>query len=179
MTTTEFASEYEAEQIVIELDDEERRLTKADAALGEVLATYRIAERRYIAIRELARERLGNSPYAVENEHVWPSRDMTERPFRGNYRYRGMKIGNAIAEYLADRPDTPQTLADIYFGLRQGGLSHASRRAVNAALMKLNNIRKTLGGTYFYTNEETAFLSSEQDSDYDQAAAEVAESDYA
>ncbi len=150
MTTTELASEYEAKQIFKELALEEDRLSVADQELGDVLARYRIAESRYTALRELARERLGQTPYADQFVPHWPS-PIPE--VWGRYRYRDMKIGDAISEFLS-RSSGPKSLANIYQGLRDGGMNDATKRAVNAALMNLNGVTKYGNGNYAYDDAE-------------------------
>ena len=145
---------YEAETILTELRREELALNEADADVDKALANFRIAESRYIAIRDLARHRFGGTPYDMRFVGHWGS-DIDgfftdEDPTFGRYRFRGMKMGDAIIDHLFAAG--ARDLGEISVSLKDGGMVNADRRAVHAALLNTPGIVKQDDGKYSYRN---------------------------
>ncbi|MCH8206397.1 MAG: hypothetical protein IH956_05275 [Chloroflexi bacterium] len=154
---------YEVRAILADLRHEEKRLADAERAVQEAAAHYRIAESHYVAIRDFARQSFGRTPYSTHFIEQWGPDGANlliggDDPSFGKYRFRGMKVGDAIVEYLTvsggDR-DIDQIIA----ALSEGGMRNASRRPINAALMNTTGIVRTEGpdyAHYSYEEPETA-----------------------
>jgi len=105
-----------------------------------------MAARKYAAVRSLANDVLGYSPY--HEDAVWgPDEERILPPERrGRYRFLQMRPREAILSALSEQ-DAELSLQQLDERLQSGGLSLGSR-AINAALMRLSGIEKTARGTY-------------------------------
>jgi hypothetical protein len=138
-----------------ELAKEEEALIKADNDLGRAVARYRIAAKRYAAVRDVVEEMLdGVSPYAEKAPiRNWPSApsDDTVPWFEshnfGRYRYLFKSVGDAVYEALCDAEES-RTLAQLVDNLKKGGLVNADARTVNASLLNMKGVEKTADGKY-------------------------------
>lgn len=136
-------------------DDDEVVASKAEE-LNTAVAAYEVATRRYAAMREAVRERLGTSPYAPNVR--WPMRHDPSSGFpmdrpNGQFRFVQMKIGDAIVEALQESA-TPLNLEQIVRTLADGGLGSRDMRSVNAALINTKGIKPLSDGMYTYEKEE-------------------------
>ena len=137
-----------------ELAKEEGALAEVDENLGLVLSRYRVAARRYAAVRDVIEEMLGgDSPYAT-NSHInpipggpdgdypWP-----DSPNFGRYRYMFKSVGDAVYQAIRGCDDT-LTLAQLVGELKKGGMGAVDARAVNASLLNMKGVEKTEDGKY-------------------------------
>ena len=137
------------------LASDEQVLQEKYAAYRTAWQGYDVAARRFAAMREAARERLGVSPFAKNVE--WPlgfdmtGEVVTERP-SDTFRFVRMKIGDAVVETLQESEE-PLSLADIVRSLQAGGLTIRDARTVNAALINTKGIAKLEDGRYTYEEE--------------------------
>lgn len=141
-----------AQGLLTALKEDEDALTEAHARLVEASARQDVASRRYAAMREAVRERLGVSPYSPNVS--WPDTVPWEIGKRRKFRFRftRLKIGDAVTEAL-DESDVPLTLEEIVSCLNSGGLYSRDTRAVNAALINTKGIVKTDDGKYSYVED--------------------------
>ncbi len=133
-------------RVLHELAVEEQALLEAFDALRLAQNEVEMAARKYAAVRSLATDVLGYSPY--HEDAVWGHEEtrMVPAESRGRYRFLQMKPRDAILSALAEQ-DADLTLGDIDRRLQSGGLD-LGPRAINAALMRLSGIEKTEAGTY-------------------------------
>jgi len=133
-------------RVLHELAREEQALDAAFEALKLAQSEVEMAARKYAAVRSLATDILGYSPY--HDDAVWGAEESKIVPAerRGRYRFLQMKPREAILEALAEQ-DADISLKDIEERLKTGGLDLGSR-AINAALMRLSGVEKTSQGTY-------------------------------
>ena len=131
---------------------DEEAITAAHREWSKAYTNFDIISRRYAAMREAVRERLGVSPYS-QNVH-WPPKETGRFPpppvlphTTFPFRYVRMKIGDAIVEVLAEAT-VPLTVEEIGQALGQGGLSTRDARAVNAALINMKGVGKSSNGQY-------------------------------
>ena len=129
------------------LKEDEQAIVSAYRELADARTKYDVATRRYAAMREAVRARLGVSPYS--KEVAWPGK-YYERTghYEFRFRYVEMQVGDAVTEVLINSED-PLTLDEIASQLGSGGLYFRDIRAVNAALIKTKNILKE-DGKYRY-----------------------------
>ena len=141
--------------------EDERNLERANYALIEARTEYDITSRKYAAMREAVRERLGASPYA---DNVWwplhysPDGEDIEGVIGKKFalRFVRMKIGDAIVELLSES-EFPMALEAIARALEANGLYIRDMRAVNAALINTKGVQKMEQdgvGLYYYEVEE-------------------------
>lgn len=137
------------------LMEDEVSLQKADETLRAARSQYDVASRRFAAMREAVRERLGVSPYSKNVQ--WPLRYNAKGRYvhysEGHYRYVRMKVGDALAEAL-EESEEPLDLAGIVEVLNQGGLYVRDTRVVNAGLINTKGVKKLDDGRYTYEKEE-------------------------
>ena len=134
-----------ADGLLVEMATAEADAYQAWNALQDARTRYQVMGKKYAALRDLAEETLGTSPYAPNVK--WPKQATTNlRTFRaGDFQYLYMPLGRAIINVLKGA-DKPQTLDEICGILYQGEAAGATPRAVNAALMKLANVEKVEEG---------------------------------
>lgn len=133
--------------------EDEAALARAHQKMVEAQTQYTIASRRYAAMREAVRERLGTSPYS--KNVAWPGTSPAIKVLaRGwfQFRYINMKVGDAVTEVLQES-EGPLTLDEIAEALSAGGLYTRDTRAVNAALINTKGIKKRDDGRYTYNKE--------------------------
>jgi hypothetical protein len=143
------------EELRGELAQAEYELEQADMKLQQAQGKYDIALWKYVAIRDLMREKYW-TPYSLHGgkfKHEIKIEDnyTDEREF-GKYRFINMKIGDAIVDALGEVKE-PQTLDDIVKRLVDGNIGIEEwdlKRPVNAALINTKNIVKTDDGKYIY-----------------------------
>ena len=131
------------------LREDEKALAQADQALRIARTAYDVSSRRYAAMREAVRVRLGTSPYSIRV--VWPP--SSNGPPNYRFRYIELPVGDAVTEVLEDS-DNPLTLEEIVSRLSAGGLYYRDTRAANAALINQKGIHKSDDGHYSYKPEE-------------------------
>ena len=131
-----------------DLVEGERKLADAEAELNAARAKFELASRKYAAARDWTTECLGN-PYSTQFE--WPdelSIELTNSGLWGKYRFINMQVGDAIKEVLRETGD-PLSLAQIVVKLNRGKM-RTNARAVNAALMKVTGVAKTMDDKYVF-----------------------------
>lgn len=135
---------------------DEAELAKAHQAYLAAYSAWDVAGRRYAAMREAVRERIGQSPYAKGVE--WPqlsgNAHVEDMLRRGRFRYIRMDVGEAVVEVLQEA-DEPLDLGRIVPALRDGGLVVRDARTVNAALINTKGVKNLQNGTYEYEKPET------------------------
>ena len=144
-----FTEDTVAKGLLMALDEDEAALAIAYEDYAAASSTYDIASRRFAAMREAVRERLGTSPYSKNVE--WPVYTPDGEIVRpdSKFRYIRMKVGDAITEVLSESDD-PLTLVDIVAALNYGGLFVRDTRTVNAALINTKGVKKIGEGIYTY-----------------------------
>lgn len=151
-----------SEALLNALLDDERTLRRAAQVLGEARVGHDIAARKYAAMREAVRERLGASPYA---DNVWwplhysDEGDEIEGAVGRKFplRFVRMKFGDAILEILNDS-ELPLSLEEIADALNAGGMYVKDMRTVNAALINTKGVQKIEQEgvvLYYYEVEES------------------------
>ena len=134
------------------LMEDEKALEAAQREYSRAVANLEVIIRRYAAMREAVRERLGTSPYS--QSVMWPNQGSSpspRRPFR--FRYTNMKIGDAIIEVL-EEAEHPMTLEEITEALDSGGVYRRDVRSVNAALINTKGVAKLDDGRYILQKED-------------------------
>jgi len=133
------------------LKEDEEAIVKAYRGLADARTTFDVASRRYAAMREAVRARLGASPYSKEVD--WPAKTRREKTshYEFRFRYVEMQVGDAVTEVLSTSEET-LTLDEIATQLSSGGLHFRDIRAINAALINTKNILKLEDG-YRYEEE--------------------------
>ena len=135
-----------------ELANEEGALAVADNNLGLAMSRYRVAARRYAAVRDVLEEMLhGTSPYSTNITIPVPSAPEGDCPWDsspnfGRYRYLFKAVGEAVSEVLQDE-DGPLTLSELVIALKEGGLT-TDLRSVNASLLNMKGVIKLDNGRY-------------------------------
>lgn len=146
------------------LETDEAEIDAAGAQYAVARARLDVALRRYAALREFVTETLGYTPY--HHTVAWPDAVAGAEQRRGNYRFAGMGVGDAIIEVFLERfggaiaPATfaefdreqflqaTLTLEEITEVLSGGGLGFpepVTARAVNAALMRTTGLTRYEG----------------------------------
>ncbi len=131
-----------------ELAKEEGVLAEADDNMGMALSRYRIAAKRYPAVRDVIEEMLnGRSPCAsVTNIDLpEPSAPDGDYPWSnsthfGRYRYMFKSIGDAVYEVIRDAEE-PLAVVELVSALKLGNLD-VTARSVNALLLNLKGVEK-------------------------------------
>jgi len=131
------------------LQEDETAIVKAYRALADARTKFDVATRRYAAMREAVRARLGVSPYS--KEVIWPGAHYESR-YEFRFRYVEMQVGDAVTEVLYNSEE-PLALEDIAAQLVSGGLLFRDIRAINAALINTKNILKLEDGKYCFEEE--------------------------
>jgi hypothetical protein len=133
-------------RILHELALEEAALEEAFSALRLAQNDLEMAARKYAAVRSLAADVLGYSPY--HEDAVWTADAAAIVPAarRGRYRFLQMKPREAILAALGEQ-EAELSLQQIDERLQTGGLDLGTR-AINAALMRLAGVEKTAAGAY-------------------------------
>jgi hypothetical protein len=116
---------------------------------------YVLAALKYAAIRDVATERAGASPYA--EEIIGPGGEQFNLPSKGRFRFYNMSPVDAAMQVL-DETNKPMTLDELVTRLRAGGIGTEKTslaRSVNASLVNKSEIE--------YSKEDGTFRLKRED----------------
>ena len=108
-----------------ELASDEQRISEAAAQYAAIKARLEVGLRRYTALRDFVTDQLGKSPYTPGVD--WPGEAEDWLETRGQFRFTGMRVGEAILQVLEEEdaqfPNNPWLERDqIVERLSLGGL---------------------------------------------------------
>ena len=140
-------------EVAKELVAQEQALMHAEEIMERASTLYRLAAKRYAAVRDMVAEMLGGkSPYSASFGLDVQLLLSEETPNFGHYRYLFKAVGDAVYEALEDAPE-PLSIQDVVTALRHGGLP-TDARAVNASLLNMRGVHKSPDGLYSLAQSE-------------------------
>ena len=142
-------------EALLELIRQEEALAEADRSLELAQGRYKLAAKRYAAVRDAVVEILnGVSPYGDPTDLQTCPTDPDsadghyyfESPAFGKYKYLYKSVGEAVGEALRTTV-CALTLGELVAALEEGHL-YTDARAVNASLLNMKGVEKLPGGRY-------------------------------
>ena len=142
-------------EALLELIRQEEALAEADRSLELAQGRYKLAAKRYAAVRDAVVDILnGVSPYGDPTELQACPRDPDsadghyyfDSPAFGKYKYLYKSVGEAVLEALGTTV-YPLTLWELVAELEEGHL-YTDARAVNASLLNMKGVEKLPDGSY-------------------------------
>ena len=156
----------ERDEILRELVRSAEDLDQKAKTLAKASASHKIAVKHYMAVRELAAEKMeGLDPYGLEC--LFPKDDdgnsITDSPAYEKVRYLGMSTGKAAYEALIGS-ETPLPLMELARRLSNGGLA-VSMRSINASMLNMKKVVKVehKGVSGYMLESSLRLLQSEED----------------